>query len=121
MDQAQTLLTRLFDAYNLDDWAAFSTLVTPDIDWPNQTGDGRLIGHDALKSNWQENRRSIRVEWVPVAFTTLPDGRVQVDINQSVYNAATGQLWSDTLVRHAYALRDGLVAQVDVAPLTARS
>ncbi len=120
MEDAQALLTRFFDAYNRGDWAAFSALVTADIDWPNQTGGGRLIGQDALKAYWTENSQSIRVELAPVTFTPLPDGRIQVDLNQTVHNANTGQLWSDICVRQTYVLRDGLVARMDVEPLADR-
>ncbi|MBC7670677.1 MAG: nuclear transport factor 2 family protein [Gemmatimonadaceae bacterium] len=117
MEDAQALLTRFFDAYNRNDWVAFSTLVTADIDWPNQTGAGRVIGQDAMEAYWMETSRSIRVELAASAFAVQPDGRIAVDIHQTVHNASTGKLWSDTCVRHYYTFRDGLIARMDTEPL----
>ena len=118
MDAAQDLLTRFFEAYNKGDWAAISALTTPDIDWPDQIGGGgRVVGHTALEDYWKASSGLVQVELAALAFTPLADGRVRVDLNQSVHNAATGQLWSDHRVVHTYALRDGQVTRMDVEPL----
>ena len=121
MDDAQALLTRVFDAYNSGDWDAFAQLMTPDIDWPNQTEGGRVVGLEALEAYWRRNRQSIRVELAARAFAAQPDGRIAVDINQTVHNASTGRLWSDSGVRHYYILREGRVARMDVEPLASRT
>lgn len=117
MDDAQALLTRVFDAYNRSDFVAFAALMTPDIDWPNQIAGGRVVGLETLDAYMRENSRSIRVELAAAAFAVQPDGRIAVDINQTVHNARTGHLWSDSRVRHYYTLRDGRVARMDTEPL----
>jgi ketosteroid isomerase-like protein len=113
MDDAQTLLTRLYEAYNRRDFAAFSTLLATDVDWPDQVQGGRLIGHDAVAAYWAANDKVITVDSAPVSFTVQPDGRIAVDVNQIVRNLA-GQVWSDSCVRQIFTLRDGKVARMDL-------
>lgn len=119
MDDAQALLTRLYEAYNRRDFAAFSALLTADVDWPDQVQSGRLIGHEAVAAYWSANDKVITVDSAPVSFSTLPDGRIAVDVNQIVRNLA-GQIWSDSCVRQIFTLRDGKVARMDVEPLDKR-
>jgi ketosteroid isomerase-like protein len=113
MDDAQALLTRAYEAYNRRDFAAFSALLTSDVDWPDQIQGGRLIGHDALAAYWAANDKVIKVDSAPVTFTTLPDGRIAVDVNQIVRNL-TGQVWSDSCVRQIFTLRDDKIARMDI-------
>lgn len=114
MHEAEALLTRLFEAYNRRDFAAFAACLQDDVDWPNQTGGGRLVGHAALRDYWTLNDQSIQVEVTPYAFNIEEDGRIGVDVNQ-VVRGLTGSLWSDMQVRQYYTLRDGRVSRMDVA------
>ena len=52
-----------------------------------------------------------RVE--PVGFASLPDGRVAVEVDQTVRDR-DGALLSEGRVRHVYAFRAGLVVSMDV-------
>jgi hypothetical protein len=52
--------------------------------------------------------------WVdPVGFASLPDGRVAVEVDQTVRDR-DGALLGEGRVRHVYAFRDGLVVSMDV-------
>jgi ketosteroid isomerase-like protein len=113
MEDAQALLTRVYDAYNRRDFAAFSALLTPDVDWPDQIQGGRLIGYDAVEAYWAANDKMIKVDSAPVTFIALPDGRIAVDVNQIVRNLA-GQVWSDSCVRQIFTLRGDKVARMDI-------
>jgi hypothetical protein len=113
MEDAQALLTKVYAAYNRRDFDAFSALLTPDVDWPNQVEGGRLIGHDAVAAYWASNDRMIKVDSAPVAFTPLSDGRMAVDVNQIVRNLA-GQVWSDSCVRQIFTFREDKVARMDI-------
>jgi len=113
MTEAEALLTRLFEAYNRRDFPAFAAGLREDVNWPDQTRGGRLVGHEALRAYWAANDQSIRVEVTPIAFTIEEDGRVRVDLNQ-VVRSVTGSLWSDLEVRQYYTLRDGQVSRMDI-------
>lgn len=113
MDDAEALLTKVYDAYNRRDFADLSVLLTADTNWPDMVEGGRLIGPAALSAYWARNDKLITVDIAVVSYAALPDGRVAADVNQIVRNLA-GQVWSDTCERHIFTLRDGLVARLDI-------
>lgn len=120
MDDAQALLTKVYEAYNRRDFAAFSAFLAPDTNWPDLVEGGRLIGPEALRAYWARNDKMITVDIALVSVAALPDGRIAADVNQIVRNLA-GQVWSDTCERHIFTLRDGMVARLDVEVLDKRS
>lgn len=119
MEDAHALLAKVYEAYNRRDFDAFSVLLAPDVDWPDQIEGGRLIGREAVRAYWARNDRSITVDSAPVSFADLPDGRIAVDVNQIVRNLA-GQVWSDSCVRQIFTLRDGKVTRMDIEFLDKR-
>lgn len=120
MDDAEALLTKVYEAYNRRDFAALSAFLTSDVDWPDQLQGGRVTGRDAVAAQWRETARSIQVDLAPVTFALEPDGRLAVNVNQVVRNLA-GQVWSDSCVRHLFTLEDGRIARLDVEPLDGRT
>jgi hypothetical protein len=120
MDDAEALLTKVYEAYNRRDFAVFSAFLAFDVDWPNQLQGGRMIGRDAVVAEWRETGRSIQVDLAPVTFARQPDGRIAVSVNQIVRNLA-GRTWSDSCVRHLFTLAGGLIVRLDVEPLDART
>ncbi len=113
MDDAHALLTKVYDAYNRRNFADFSVLLAPDVDWPDLIEGGRLIGREAVGAYWARNDKSITIDIALVSLTDLPDGRVAADVNQIVRNLS-GQVWSDSCVRHVFTLREGLIARLDI-------
>lgn len=116
----QALLAPFYDAYNRRDIVALSPMMTPDVDWPDQSEGGRLTGPAALAAYWARNDLSIQVELAPYAYSLSPDGRLIADLVFSIHNRR-GQLWSETTVRHLFTLRDGLIARMDIEPLDRRN
>jgi len=100
-----------YDAFNARDIARVLAGLIADVDWPNAWEGGRVVGHAAVREYWQWGEIDPHVE--PTAFTTLPDGRVEVEVHQ-VARALDGTVLGDGVVRHTYTFRDGLVARMDV-------
>ena len=50
----------------------------------------------------------------PESFTDEPDGAITVAVRAVVHDANTGELVSDSHIRHRYHLEDGLVTRMDV-------
>lgn len=120
MDDAEALLTKVYNAYNRRDFAALSAFLTSDTNWPDMVEGGRLIGREALRAYWTRNDKLITVDIALVSTATLPDGRLAAEVNQIVRNL-TGQVWSDTCERHIFTLRDGRLARLDVEVLDKKS
>jgi hypothetical protein len=50
----------------------------------------------------------------PEGFTEEPDGSITVDVHAVVHDAGTGELLSDSRIRHRYRLEGGLITRMDV-------
>ena len=112
MDDEQRL-RGLYDAFNARDADAVLAAMADDVDWPNAWEGGRLRGRAAVRDYWERQWAEIDPRVVPAAFTRRPDGRVDVEVDQTVRDRA-GELLGEGRVRHVYALRDGLVLRMDV-------
>jgi hypothetical protein len=86
----------------------------PEVDWPNAWEGGRVAGRAAVRDYWNRQFAAISSNVEPERFTEEPDGSISVDVRQVVHDARTGELVSDSRVRHRYRLEDGLVARMDI-------
>jgi hypothetical protein len=86
----------------------------PEVDWPNAWEGGRVVGREAVRDYWKRQFAAISSTVEPRGFTEEPDGSITVDVHQVVHDASTGELVSDSRVRHRYRLEGGLVVRMDV-------
>jgi hypothetical protein len=112
MDKA--LLRSAYDAFNKRDIEAAVGLMHPEVDWPNAWEGGRVVGRDAVREYWNGQFSVITSQVEPEAFTEEADGSITVDVHQVVHDARTGELLSDSLVRHRYQIEEGLIVRMDV-------
>lgn len=107
-----SLLYRTYDAFNARNIDAVLATMTPDVDWPNGWLGGRLRGHEAVRDYWTRQWKEIDPIMRPEGFLVLPDGRLRLDVRQTVHDLK-GSLLSEGLVAHVYTFRDGLIAKMD--------
>jgi len=86
----------------------------PAVDWPNAWEGGRVMGRAAVRDYWNRQFAAISSNVEPEGFTEEPDGAITADVHQVVHDVRTGELISDSHVRHRYRLEDGLVVRMDV-------
>ena len=111
---AELVLRSAYRAFNARDLEAALELMHPNVDWPNAWEGGRVIGREAVRSYWNRQFTAISSKVEPEGFTHESDGTITVDVHQVVHDVGTGQLISDSHVRHRYRLEDGLVLRMDV-------
>ncbi|MFQ1002969.1 nuclear transport factor 2 family protein [Modestobacter sp. SSW1-42] len=85
----------------------------PDVDWPDVLQGGRVRGAAAVRSHWLEQWAVTVAETVPRRVRELPDGRVEVLVQQTVRDL-DGDLLGGATVLHTYTLRGGLITRMDV-------
>jgi hypothetical protein len=110
---AATHLRALYEAFNGRDVDAVLAAVAAGVDWPNAWEGGRIHGREAVRAYWMRQWAEIDPRVEPLHIETLPDGRVAVDVEQTVLDR-DGRLIGAGRVRHVFELRDGLVARMDV-------
>ena len=114
MSEAEETLRSAYRAFNARDVEAAIALMHPEVDWPNAWEGGRVVGRMAVRDYWNRQFAAISSKVEPQAFTKERDGSVTVDVHQVVHDAGTGELISDSRVRHRYRLEHGLVVRMDV-------
>lgn len=110
---SEELLRTMYDGFNARDIEAVLAAMTDDVDWPNAWEGGRIRGHDAVRDYWTRQWAAIDPRVVPVAIESQDDGRVAVEVEQTVRDL-DGQVVDSGTVMHVYTMRSGLVARMDV-------
>jgi ketosteroid isomerase-like protein len=111
---AEEILRSAYRAFNARDIEAAVQLMHPEVDWPNAWEGGRVAGRAAVREYWTRQFAAISSQVEPERFTEEPDGSVTVDVHQVVRDARSGELVSDSRVRHRYRLEEGLIVRMDV-------
>ena len=112
MDTEQRLRA-LYVAFNAREIDTVLAALDEDVDWPNAWEGGRLRGREAVRDYWTRQWAEIDGHVAPVGFTTRPDGRVAVEVDQTVRDLS-GTLLSEGRVRHVYTFHDELVVAMEV-------
>jgi ketosteroid isomerase-like protein len=112
---AEATLRRTYRAFNARDVDAVIEQMHPDVDWPNAWEGGRVVGRDAVRAYWARQFEQISGQVEPESFTHEPDGAVTVGVHQVVHDAKSGDLLSDSRLRHRCWFDDaGLVTRMEV-------
>jgi ketosteroid isomerase-like protein len=114
MPEAELVLRSAYRAFDARDIEAAIELMDPEVDWPNVWEGGRVVGRAAVRDYWNRQFAAISSKVEPEDFTEEADGSITVAVHQVVHDASTGELISDSRVRHRYRLEDGLVVRMDV-------
>jgi hypothetical protein len=110
---SEELLRTMYDGFNARDIDAVLAAMTDDVDWPNAWEGARVHGHEEVREYWTRQWAAIDPSVTPVGFETLSDGRIAVEVEQTVRDL-DGEVVASGTVIHAYEIRDGLVARMDV-------
>src|SRR6188508_1174498 len=110
----KALLRSAYDAFNTRDVEAAVRLMHPEVDWPNAWEGGRVVGRDAVREYWKRQFSVILSQVEPKDFTEEANGSITVDVHQVVHDARTGEVLSDSQVRHRYRIEDGMIVRMDV-------
>jgi hypothetical protein len=106
-------IAALYEAFNARDIDAVVAQFAPDVDWPDAWHGGRVVGQDAVRAYWLAQWEVIVPEVRPRRVRELPDGRVEVLVEQDVRDRDGDQL-SHAFVLHTYTFTGPLIRRMDV-------
>lgn len=106
-------IAELYEAFNARDIDRVTARFSPRVDWPNAWEGGRVVGRPAVRDYWLRQWEVIDPDVRPRLIRELPDGRVEVLVDQ-VIRDRSGDLLSEAVVLHTYTMDGGLVARMDV-------
>ncbi len=111
---AEQIVSAAYAAFNARDLDAAIELMHPEVDWPNAWEGGRVVGREAVLVYWRRQFEAISSRVEPDGFCEEPDGSVTVDVRQVIRDAETGELISDSRVRHRHLLEGGLIVRMEL-------
>jgi len=103
----------LYGALNARDVDAVLACLAPTVDWPDALRGSRVVGSDAVRAYWLGQWRVIDLQVHPRRERQLPDGRVEVLVEQTVRDR-DDDLLSHAFVLHTLTFTGALVARMDV-------
>jgi ketosteroid isomerase-like protein len=106
-------ITALYDAFDARDIDGVLAQFTPDVDWPDAWHGGRVVGRDAVRAYWLGQWEVIDSQVHPRRVRELPDGRVEVLVEQEVRDR-DGDLLGRAFVLHTYTFTGPLISRMDV-------
>ncbi len=113
MEGLDQQFVEMYACFNQRDADGVLQFMTEDVHWPKSFEGGHVVGKEAVKEYWTRQWGEIDPTVTPISIATLPDGRVQVTVDQVVKDKA-GMVLMHMTVLHVYALAGGLVSHMDV-------
>jgi hypothetical protein len=102
---------RDFNARQID---AVLARMHPDVTWANGMEGGYVHGVEAVRAYWTRQWQILDPHVEPFRIEPDNTGRLIVHVHQTVHDLE-GKLILDTVVHHAYRIRNGLIEQMDIS------
>lgn len=107
------LLTHAYCDFNARRIDAVLTRMHPDVEWANGMEGGHVRGVDEVRAYWTRQWKMIDPHVEPLRIERDQTGRFVVEVHQ-VIRDRNGNLLLDTVVYHAYRIREGLIERMDI-------
>jgi hypothetical protein len=106
-------LKHIYERFNARDMDAVLAALDQDVLWANGMEGGHVQGREGVRSYWTRQWAMIDPHVDPVDFSTSPDGRIVVEVHQTVRDLQ-GNVLLDQTVGHIFRFENGLVKRFDI-------
>jgi hypothetical protein len=113
MSDDRELLSGAYRDFNARRLEAVLARMQPDVEWPNGMEGGYVYGHEGVRDYWTRQWAILDPHVEPLEINPDERGRLVVRVHQVVRDRE-GKLLLDTIVQHAYTIRDSLIAKMDI-------
>lgn len=110
---AREMLLKAYRDFNDRQIDAVLAAMHPDVEWANGMEGGHVHGTDAVRAYWTRQWALINPHVDPLRIEPDEKGRWVVEVHQVVRDLAGNQL-VDTIVHHAYRIRNNLIERMDI-------
>jgi hypothetical protein len=105
---------QMYTAFNARDADAVLAFMAADVEWPKAFKGGFAHGRNEVRAYWLEQWAEISPTVTPRSTAALPDGRVDVEVDQTV-RALDGQLIDERVVHHLYTFDGQSIVRMEIA------
>ena len=107
------ILVAAYSAFNARDIDGVLALMHRSVVWPNAMEGGYVHGHEGVRAYWTRQWGMIDPHVEPLRMEMDEQGRTVVEVHQAVRDLECNLLL-DTIVYHAYTIRDGLIERMEI-------
>jgi len=111
--EVAALVSEAYAAFNARDVDRALAAMAPDVEWPNGWEGGWVRGRDEVRAYWERQWAEIDPTVVPGTMTPTPDGRVAVEVAQTV-RGLDGTVLAEGRVVHVHTIDDGLITRMEI-------
>ena len=109
----ETLIKAAYAAFNQRDIDGALALMSEDVNWPKASEGGRAIGKEEIRAYWTRQWKEFDPHVEPVELIPRDNNKTEVRVHQLV-KALSGEVLSDSEVRHVYTVANGLIERMDI-------
>lgn len=113
MSMDHEVLRKVYEAFNARDLDLATSIMHPEVDWPNGWEGGRVHGREGVREYWTRQWAAIDPSVEIVGSETDETGRIVLQVHQVVRDLE-GKVLVDGVVEHVYRVEDGLVRSMDI-------
>jgi nuclear transport factor 2 (NTF2) superfamily protein len=111
--QYLAIIKTAYEGFNARDIDRVLEVMDPDIHWPKAFEGGHVVGQDAVRAYWTRQWTEINPIVEPRSIVELPDGRVEVLVNQLVKDLE-GNVLFDGPTKHIYTFSNNRLYRMDI-------
>jgi SnoaL-like domain len=112
-EEYKDILVLAYQGFNARDIGAVLSLMDANVHWPNGWEGGYVEGHGEVRDYWTRQWREIKPNVQPISFAENEDGKIEAEVHQVVKDMQ-GNILSDGLVKHVYAIENGLIKSMEI-------
>jgi hypothetical protein len=113
MANTQTLIAQAYSAFNRRDVDSALALMSENVSWPKASEGGRIVGKEEIRSYWTRQWKEFDPHVEPLEVIDREGGITEVKVHQLV-KSLSGDVLSDSEVRHVYTIANGLIERMDL-------
>ena len=107
------LIRSAYAAFNERDIDAVLLFMDANVHWPNGWEGGYVEGHHEVRDYWTRQWKELDPHVLPVSFKERPDGRLEVEVQQTVKDIQ-GKLLFQGKVKHVYTIENNLIKGMEI-------
>ncbi len=120
MTNTETLIARIYSAFNHRDTEEALSYMSETVSWPKASEGGRAVGKEEIRRYWTRQWQEFDPHVEPMEVILHELGKTEVRVHQLVKSRG-GDLLSDSEVWHVYTIANGLVERMDLKDSEASS
>ena len=120
MLNTQKLIAKAYSAFNRRDIDGALALMSENVSWPKASEGGLVVGKEAIRAYWTRQWGEFDPHVEPIEVIDREGGETDVKVHQLV-KALSGEVLSETEVRHVYSISNGLIDRMDLREIDASS